>query len=49
MSDYEWTGNPWYDLNGQYYADANDAERQRKLQRERKEREAARFAAPRAA
>jgi hypothetical protein len=45
MTTYQWTGNPWYDLNGQYYANAEDAERQRKLQRERAERDAVRLAA----
>ena len=45
MSDYTWTGNPWYDLRGRYYADARDAETSRRLQRERDALEAARKAA----
>ncbi len=44
MKDYEWTGNPWYDLEGTYYANAEDAERQRNRQRERNERDAIRLA-----
>ena len=45
MSDYTWTGNPWHDLKGQYYANAEDAERQRRRQRDRQNRDAARMAA----
>jgi hypothetical protein len=46
MSDYTWTGNPWHDLNGNYYANAEDAERQRNRQRERRERDAMRKIIP---